>query len=328
MMTKAKKHTHTHTHTEDTIKQRSLHILFASVSLHYFNKKNDRPVELSQYLIWALEHFILPIKVYICRHIFTCIQGKIDNLKSRTADFLKNCSNWEGNSSCALNYHLALSSWVVSSATIRYYRLRLCWTDESAHLSTRTDSEPLEPPHEPIWALVHFLKVKMTSNIFRQLTSWKKLSWGGQQHHHLIVKPDSRCLASLVAWRTGRECLMPYQLVGFGSVCSISTIFLLLHMIKTGRLKKQKGLGFTGALRGAPALYPRRSFWSFGEKNFSVFYFSIFYLGLFFKLIHEPLRLEEGTLAEDDSLSGSGLPCPWQKGGGETSAIGRVRQAP
>ena len=223
MMTKAKKHTHTHTHTEDTIKQRSLHILFASVSLHYFNKKNDRPVELSQYLIWALEHFILPIKVYICRHIFTCIQGKIDNLKSRTADFLKNCSNWEGNSSCALNYHLALSSWVVSSATIRYYRLRLCWTDESAHLSTRTDSAPLEPPHSPVWALVHFLKVKMTSNIFRQLTSWKKLSWGGQQHHHLIVKPDSRCLASLVAWRTGRECLMPYQLAGFGSVCSIST---------------------------------------------------------------------------------------------------------
>jgi len=35
--------------------------------------------------------------------------------------------------------------------------------------------------------------------------------------------------------------------------------------------------------------------------------------------MHEPLSLEEGTLAEDHS----GLPCPWQKGGGETSAIGR-----
>ena len=38
----------------------------------------------------------------------------------------------------------------------------------------------------------------------------------------------------------------------------------------------------------------------FGEKNFSVFLF--FYLGLFFEIIHEPLSLEEGTLAEDDSL--------------------------
>ena len=27
-----------------------------------------------------------------------------------------------------------------------------------------------------------------------------------------------------------------------------------------------------------------------------------FYLGLFFEIIHEPLSLEEGTLAEDDSL--------------------------
>jgi len=36
-------------------------------------------------------------------------------------------------------------------------------------------------------------------------------------------------------------------------------------------------------------------------------------------MIHEPLSLEEGTLAEDDS----DLPCPRQKGGGETRAIGR-----
>jgi len=60
-----------------------------------------------------------------------------------------------------------------------------------------------------------------------------------------------------------------------------------------------------------------RSFWSVGDTNFSVFYF--YYLGLFFEMIHEPLSLEEGTLAEADL----GLPCPWQKGGGETSAIGR-----
>jgi len=36
-----------------------------------------------------------------------------------------------------------------------------------------------------------------------------------------------------------------------------------------------------------------------------IFLFSIvlfFYLGLFFEIIHEPLSLEEGTLAEDDSL--------------------------
>jgi len=30
---------------------------------------------------------------------------------------------------------------------------------------------------------------------------------------------DSWCFASLVVWRTGRECLLPYQLVGFGGVC-------------------------------------------------------------------------------------------------------------
>ena len=36
-------------------------------------------------------------------------------------------------------------------------------------------------------------------------------------------------------------------------------------------------------------------------------------------MIHEPLSLEEGALAE----AGLSLPCPWQKGGGETSAIGR-----
>ena len=37
---------------------------------------------------------------------------------------------------------------------------------------------------------------------------------------------------------------------------------------------------------------------------FSIFLFS--YRGLFFETIHEPLSLEEGTLAEDDSV----LPCP------------------
>jgi len=40
---------------------------------------------------------------------------------------------------------------------------------------------------------------------------------------------------------------------------------------------------------------------------------------LFLEMIHEPLSLEEGTLTE----AGLSLPCPWQKGGGETSAIGR-----
>jgi len=47
--------------------------------------------------------------------------------------------------------------------------------------------------------------------------------------------------------------------------------------------------------------------------------FLFVYLGLLFETIHEPLSLEEGTLAEDDS----GLPCPWQKGGDETRVIGR-----
>ena len=36
-------------------------------------------------------------------------------------------------------------------------------------------------------------------------------------------------------------------------------------------------------------------------------------------MIHEPLSIEEGTLAEADL----GLPYLWQKGGGDTSAIGR-----
>ena len=38
----------------------------------------------------------------------------------------------------------------------------------------------------------------------------------------------------------------------------------------------------------------------FWRKEFFCFLF--FYLGLFFETIHEPLSLEEGTLAEDDSL--------------------------
>jgi len=43
------------------------------------------------------------------------------------------------------------------------------------------------------------------------------------------------------------------------------------------------------------------------------------YLGLFFEMTQEPSSLEEGTLVEDDW----DLPCTWQKGGGETSGIGR-----
>ena len=36
---------------------------------------------------------------------------------------------------------------------------------------------------------------------------------------------------------------------------------------------------------------------------FSIFlFFYFFYLRLFIEIIHEPLSLEEGTLAEDDSL--------------------------
>ena len=41
----------------------------------------------------------------------------------------------------------------------------------------------------------------------------------------------------------------------------------------------------------------------FWRKEFFCFlFFYFFYLGLFFEIIHEPLSLEEGTLAEDDSL--------------------------
>ena len=149
-----KKHTHTHTHTHTHWRHNKSNValciyltclrifaFFFLFSFHHF-----LPAELWHYPIWALEHFTPPIKVYICRHIYTRIQSKIDNSKSRTADFLKNCSSWEGNSCCPLNYYLALSSWVLSSAIIRYHRLRLCWTDASADLGTRTDSGPLEPP--------------------------------------------------------------------------------------------------------------------------------------------------------------------------------------
>ena len=51
--------------------------------------------------------------------------------------------------------------------------------------------------------------------------------------------------------------------------------------------------------RGASALTAEiiLIFW---RKEF--FCFLLFYLGLFLEIIHEPLSLEEGTLAEDDSL--------------------------
>jgi len=66
-------------------------------------------------------------------------------------------------------------------------------------------------------------------------------------------------------------------------------------------------------------LIPQGWFWSLEKRIFLFFFCLFFYLGLFFETIHEPLSLEEGTLAENDS----GLLGPWQKGGGETSAIGR-----
>ena len=54
------------------------------------------------------------------------------------------------------------------------------------------------------------------------------------------------------------------------------------------------------------ALAPRGGHFDLLEKRiflFSIFLlFLFFYLGLFFETIHEPLSLEEGTLAEDDSL--------------------------
>ena len=36
--------------------------------------------------------------------------------------------------------------------------------------------------------------------------------------------------------------------------------------------------------------------------HFDLLEIYFFYLGLFFEIIHEPLSLAEGTLAEDDSL--------------------------
>ena len=54
--------------------------------------------------------------------------------------------------------------------------------------------------------------------------------------------------------------------------------------------------------RGASAL-PADIILIFWRKEFFCFlFFYLFYLGLFFEIIHEPLSLEEGTLAEDDSL--------------------------
>jgi len=54
--------------------------------------------------------------------------------------------------------------------------------------------------------------------------------------------------------------------------------------------------------RGASAL-PAEIILIFWRKEFFCFLFLyFFYLGLFFEIIHEPLSLEEGTMAEDDSL--------------------------
>ena len=83
----------------------------------------------------------------------------------------------------------------------------------------------------------------------------------------------------------------------------------------------------------SPSLWPTeprlhvRSRWEWrsirsGASGLPCYYFPIYifsYLGLFFEMTHEPSSLEEGMLVEDDW----DLPCPWQKGGGETSAIGR-----
>jgi len=76
---------------------------------------------------------------------------------------------------------------------------------------------------------------------------------------------------------------------------------------------------YFGPPRGASALPAEivLTFWIFLFSIFLFFYFSNW--DCVFEKIHEPPCLEEGTLAEDDS----GWPCPWQKGGGETSAIGR-----
>ena len=41
----------------------------------------------------------------------------------------------------------------------------------------------------------------------------------------------------------------------------------------------------------------------FEKINFLFSIFLFFYLGIFFEIIHVPLSLEEGTLAEDDSRS-------------------------
>ena len=76
-------------------------------------------------------------------------------------------------------------------------------------------------------------------------------------------------------------------------------------------LKRSVSLSHTSA-RGGCQRFTRGDHFDLLEKRiflFSNFLFSnflFFYLGLFFETIHEPLRLEEGTLAEDDS----GLPCP------------------
>ena len=64
----------------------------------------------------------------------------------------------------------------------------------------------------------------------------------------------------------------------------------------------------TRMTRGASAL-PAEIILIFWRKEFFCFLLSIFlffYLGLFFETIHEPLSLEEGTLAEDDSLRTQG----------------------
>jgi len=64
--------------------------------------------------------------------------------------------------------------------------------------------------------------------------------------------------------------------------------------------------GRGGVQNLSEALAPRGGLFDLLEKRIFLFFcflfFYFFYLGLFFEIIHEPLRLEEGTLVEDDSL--------------------------
>ena len=72
------------------------------------------------------------------------------------------------------------------------------------------------------------------------------------------------------------------------------------------------------------ALAPRGGHFDILEKRiflFSIFlFFYFFYLRLLIEIIHEPLSLEEGTLAEDNSLLAQAYLVPDRKE--------EVRQAP